>query len=101
MLVYFSVCETIEQQLPFFPSNSQPSTPSTLTPIEGVAITGNMQHGNNMPKGPMMYASDAIGGLPSSANQMVMALKFLIPFPWIPFIFIFLMDDTEAFVDAG
>ncbi|XP_013629168.1 PREDICTED: transcriptional corepressor LEUNIG_HOMOLOG-like [Brassica oleracea var. oleracea] len=45
-------------------SNSQPSTHSTHTPVEGVAMTGNM------PKGPMMYGSDAIGGLASSANQL-------------------------------
>ncbi|KAJ4907248.1 LEUNIG-like protein [Raphanus sativus] len=65
------------------PSNSQPSTPSThTTPVEGVAITGNMQHVNNMPKGPMMYGSDAIGGLASSANQL-------------------LQDDMEAFGDVG
>ena len=29
----------------------------------------------NMPKGPMMYGSDAIGGLASSANQLVCFLK--------------------------
>ncbi|XP_023639635.1 transcriptional corepressor LEUNIG_HOMOLOG isoform X2 [Capsella rubella] len=52
------------------PSNSQPSTPSTHTPVEGVAITGNMHHVNSMPKGPMMYGSDGIGGLASSANQL-------------------------------
>uniref|UniRef100_M4E296 LisH domain-containing protein n=1 Tax=Brassica campestris TaxID=3711 RepID=M4E296_BRACM len=62
------------------PSNSQPSTPSTHTPVEGVAMTGNMQHVNNMPKGPMMYGSDAIGGLASSANQL---------------------DDMEPFGDVG
>ncbi|KAF2581224.1 hypothetical protein F2Q68_00001302 [Brassica cretica] len=56
------------------PSNSQPSTPSTHTPVEGVAMTGNM------PKGPMMYGSDAIGGLASSANQL---------------------DDMEPFGDVG
>nr|VDC79868.1 unnamed protein product [Brassica rapa] len=64
------------------PSNSQPSTPSTHTPVEGVAMTGNMQHVNNMPKGPMMYGSDAIGGLASSANQL-------------------LQDDMEPFGDVG
>ncbi|CAG7907741.1 unnamed protein product [Brassica rapa] len=53
------------------PSNSQPSTPSTDTPVDGVAIAGNMQHVNNMPKGPMMYGSDGISGLASSANQLV------------------------------
>uniref|UniRef100_A0A1J3HI85 Transcriptional corepressor LEUNIG n=1 Tax=Noccaea caerulescens TaxID=107243 RepID=A0A1J3HI85_NOCCA len=62
------------------PSNSQPSTPSTHTPVDGVAIAGNMQHVNSMPKGPMMYGSDGIGGLASSANQL---------------------DDMEAFGDVG
>ncbi|KAL0667037.1 hypothetical protein Bca4012_029741 [Brassica carinata] len=62
------------------PSNSQPSTPSTHTPIDGSGITGNMQHMNNMPKGPMMYGSDGIGGLASSANQL---------------------DDMEPFGDVG
>ncbi|CAH2059758.1 unnamed protein product [Thlaspi arvense] len=62
------------------PSNSQPSTPSTHTPVDGVAITGNMQHVNSMPKGPMMYGSDGIGGLASSANQL---------------------DDMEPFGDVG
>ena len=56
------------------PSNSQPSTPSTDTPVDGVAIAGNMQHVNNMPKGPMMYGSDGISGLASSANQLVCLL---------------------------
>ncbi|KAJ0240190.1 Transcriptional corepressor LEUNIG_(Protein MUCILAGE-MODIFIED 1) [Hirschfeldia incana] len=65
------------------PSNSQPSTPSTThTPIDGSGITGNMQHMNNMPKGPMMYGSDGIGGLASSANQL-------------------LQDDMEPFGDVG
>nr|VDD06921.1 unnamed protein product [Brassica oleracea] len=64
------------------PSNSQPSTPSTHTPIDGSGITGNMQHMNNMPKGPMMYGSDGIGGLASSANQL-------------------LQDDMEPFGDVG
>ncbi|KAL1217005.1 Transcriptional corepressor [Cardamine amara subsp. amara] len=64
------------------PSNSQPSTPSTHTPVDGVAIPGNMQHVNSMPKGPMMYGSDGIGGLASSANQL-------------------LQDDIEQFGDVG
>ncbi|KAG2332777.1 hypothetical protein Bca52824_003957 [Brassica carinata] len=51
------------------PFNSQPSTPLTHTPIEGVAITGNM------PKGPVMYVSDAIGDLASSANQLAQKAK--------------------------
>ncbi|KAF2568867.1 hypothetical protein F2Q68_00027856 [Brassica cretica] len=62
------------------PSNSQPSTPSTHTPVDGVAIAGNMQHVNNMSKGPMMYGSDGISGLASSANQL---------------------DDMEPFGDVG
>ncbi|KAF8108778.1 hypothetical protein N665_0104s0093 [Sinapis alba] len=64
------------------PSNSQPSTPSTHTPVDGVAIAGNMQHVNNMPKGPMMYGSDGMSGLASSANQL-------------------LQDDMEPFGDVG
>ncbi|WZZ55050.1 hypothetical protein YC2023_055157 [Brassica napus] len=64
------------------PSNSQPSTPSRHTPVDGVAIAGNMQHVNNMPKGPMMYGSDGISGLASSANQL-------------------LQDDMEPFGDVG
>ncbi|XP_010509984.1 PREDICTED: transcriptional corepressor LEUNIG_HOMOLOG-like isoform X2 [Camelina sativa] len=64
------------------PSNSQPSTPSTHTPVDGVAITGNMHHVNSMPKGPMIYGSDGIGGLASSANQL-------------------LQDDMEQFGDVG
>nr|VDD14540.1 unnamed protein product [Brassica oleracea] len=47
------------------------STPSTHTPVDGVSIAGNMQHVNNMSKGPMMYGSDGISGLASSANQLV------------------------------
>ncbi|CAN8247716.1 unnamed protein product [Cochlearia groenlandica] len=62
------------------PSNSQPSTPSTHTPVDGVAITGNMQHVNSMTKVPMMYGSDGIGGLTSSRNQL---------------------DDMEQFGDVG
>ncbi|KAJ4722964.1 transcriptional corepressor [Melia azedarach] len=49
--------------------NSQPSTPSTHTPGDGVAISGNMQH-VNMPKGLMMYGSDGTGGHASSTNQL-------------------------------
>ena len=30
---------------------------------------------SNMPKGPMMYGSDAMGGLAASANQLVCFLK--------------------------
>ncbi|XP_031267080.1 transcriptional corepressor LEUNIG_HOMOLOG isoform X1 [Pistacia vera] len=50
--------------------NSQPSTPSTHTPGDGVAISGNLQHVSNMPKGLMMYGSDGAGGHASSTNQL-------------------------------
>ncbi|XP_021896936.1 transcriptional corepressor LEUNIG_HOMOLOG-like, partial [Carica papaya] len=49
--------------------NSQPSTPSTHTPADGVAISGNLQHVNNMSKGLMIYGSDGTG-LASSTNQL-------------------------------
>ncbi|XP_020275817.1 transcriptional corepressor LEUNIG_HOMOLOG isoform X2 [Asparagus officinalis] len=52
------------------PSNSPPSTPSTHNTGDGVAIAGNMQHVNSMPKGLMMYGTDGPGGLASSSNQM-------------------------------
>ncbi|TXG72565.1 hypothetical protein EZV62_001144 [Acer yangbiense] len=50
--------------------NSQPSTPSTHTPGDGVAMSGNLQHVSNMPKGLMMYGSDGAGGHASSTNQL-------------------------------
>lgn len=50
--------------------NSQPSTPSTQTPGDGVAMSGNLQHVSNMPKGLMMYGSDGTGGHASSTNQL-------------------------------
>lgn len=52
------------------PSNSPPSTPSTHTTGDGVAMTGTMQHVNSMPKSLMMYGTDGPGGLASSSNQM-------------------------------
>ncbi|KAL5784376.1 hypothetical protein ACOSQ2_006768 [Xanthoceras sorbifolium] len=60
--------------------NSQPSTPSTHTPGDGVAMSGNLQHVSNMPKGLMMYGSDGTGGHASSTNQL---------------------DDMEHFGDIG
>nr|WDA53386.1 transcriptional corepressor leunig-like protein [Erycina pusilla] len=62
------------------PSNSQPSTPSTHTTGEGVTMTGNIQHVNNMTKGIMMYSTDTTAGLAASSNQM---------------------DDLEHFADVG
>ncbi|KAK8946680.1 Transcriptional corepressor LEUNIG [Platanthera zijinensis] len=62
------------------PSNSQPSTPSTHTTGEGVAMAGNMQHVNNLPKGLMMYGPDTTAGLAASSNQM---------------------DDLEHFAEVG
>ncbi|KAJ6798579.1 transcriptional corepressor LEUNIG-like protein isoform X4 [Iris pallida] len=62
------------------PSNSPPSTPSTHTTGDGVAIAGNMQHANSMPKSLMMYGPDGTGGLAASSNQM---------------------DDLEHFGDVG
>ncbi|XP_022733295.1 transcriptional corepressor LEUNIG_HOMOLOG-like isoform X1 [Durio zibethinus] len=50
--------------------NSQPSTPSTHTPGDGVAMVGNVQHGNSMSKNLMTYGSDGTGGIASSTNQL-------------------------------
>ncbi|XP_077229855.1 transcriptional corepressor LEUNIG_HOMOLOG-like isoform X2 [Tasmannia lanceolata] len=50
--------------------NSPPSTPSTHTPGDGVAMAGSLQHGNSMPKSLMMYGPDGTGGLASSSNQL-------------------------------
>ncbi|XVE84765.1 hypothetical protein DITRI_Ditri17bG0039000 [Diplodiscus trichospermus] len=50
--------------------NSQPSTPSTHTPGDGVAMVGNMQLGGSMSKNLMMYGSDGTGGIASSTNQL-------------------------------
>ncbi|CAN7137495.1 unnamed protein product [Brassica rapa subsp. narinosa] len=60
------------------------SKPIQLTAVDSVNgyPSGNMQHVNNMPKGPMMYGSDGISGLASSANQL-------------------LQDDMEPFGDVG
>ncbi|KAI3932810.1 hypothetical protein MKX01_031792 [Papaver californicum] len=52
------------------PSNSQPSTPSTHTPGDGVPMAANLQHVNSMPKSLMMYGPDGTGGLASSSNQL-------------------------------
>lgn len=51
--------------------NSQPSTPSTHTPGDAVAMSGSMQHVSNVPKGLMIYGSDGTGGHASSTNQLV------------------------------
>eukprot|EP00268_Persea_americana_P059731 TRINITY_DN736_c0_g1_i5.p1 TRINITY_DN736_c0_g1~~TRINITY_DN736_c0_g1_i5.p1 ORF type:complete len:757 (-),score=175.65 TRINITY_DN736_c0_g1_i5:655-2589(-) len=49
--------------------NSQPSTPSTHTPGDGVSVPGNLQH-VNIPKSMIMYGADGTGGLASSSNQL-------------------------------
>ncbi|XP_028759828.1 transcriptional corepressor LEUNIG_HOMOLOG isoform X1 [Neltuma alba] len=63
------------------PSNSQPSTPSTHTPCDGVAMAGNLQNVGGVSKGLMMYGADGTG-LASSTNQL-------------------LQDDMERFGDVG
>lgn len=50
--------------------NSQPSTPSTHTPGDAVAMPSNLQNVNSMPKSLMMYSADGTGGLASSTNQL-------------------------------
>ncbi|CAN1146921.1 Transcriptional corepressor LEUNIG_HOMOLOG [Linum perenne] len=50
--------------------NSQPSTPSTHTPGDGVAAAANMQNVSSMSKGIMMYGADGAGALASSTNQL-------------------------------
>ncbi|XP_057443993.1 transcriptional corepressor LEUNIG_HOMOLOG isoform X4 [Lotus japonicus] len=62
------------------PSNSQPSTPSTHTPGDGVAMAGNLQNVTGVSKGLMMYGTEGTGGLTSSTNQL---------------------DDMEHFGDVG
>ncbi|XP_068493959.1 transcriptional corepressor LEUNIG_HOMOLOG isoform X1 [Phaseolus vulgaris] len=64
------------------PSNSQPSTPSTHTPGDGVAMAGSLQNVAGVSKGLMMYGTDGAGGLASSTNQL-------------------LQDDMEHFGDVG
>ncbi|CAJ1967746.1 unnamed protein product [Sphenostylis stenocarpa] len=64
------------------PSNSQPSTPSTHTPGDGVAMAVNLQNVAGVSKGLMMYGTDGTGGLASSTNQL-------------------LQDDMEHFGDVG
>ncbi|XP_004296628.1 PREDICTED: transcriptional corepressor LEUNIG [Fragaria vesca subsp. vesca] len=51
-------------------SNSQPSTPSTHTPGDGIALAGNLPNASNVPKSLMMYGTDETGGLVSSTNQL-------------------------------
>ncbi|KAG8658437.1 transcriptional corepressor LEUNIG_HOMOLOG isoform X1 [Manihot esculenta] len=50
--------------------NSQPSTPSTHTPGDGISTAGNLQHVSSMSKGMMMYGADGTGALASSTNQL-------------------------------
>ncbi|KAK4585754.1 hypothetical protein RGQ29_023105 [Quercus rubra] len=50
--------------------NSQPSTPSTHTPGDGVAMAGNLQNVGSVSKGLMMYGADGAGALASSTNQL-------------------------------
>ncbi|GAV59020.1 WD40 domain-containing protein/LisH domain-containing protein [Cephalotus follicularis] len=50
--------------------NSQPSTPSTHTPGDGVAMAGSLQHVGGVSKSMMMYGADGTGGLASSTNQL-------------------------------
>ncbi|KAJ1404228.1 WD40 repeat [Sesbania bispinosa] len=52
------------------PSNSQPSTPSTHTPGDGVAMAGNLQNVAGVSKGLMMYGTEGAVGLASSTNQL-------------------------------
>ncbi|CAI8602015.1 unnamed protein product [Vicia faba] len=62
------------------PSNSQPSTPSTHTPGDGVTMAGNLQNVAGVSKGLMMFGTEGAGGLASSTNQL---------------------DDLEPFGDVG
>ncbi|KAI5396965.1 transcriptional corepressor LEUNIG_HOMOLOG isoform X1 [Lathyrus oleraceus] len=62
------------------PSNSQPSTPSTHTPGDGVAMAGNLQNVTGVSKALMMFGTEGAGGLASSTNQL---------------------DDLEPFGDVG
>ncbi|KAK1265928.1 Transcriptional corepressor LEUNIG [Acorus gramineus] len=62
------------------PSNSPPSTPSTHTPGDGVAMGGSIQQVNSMAKSLMMYGTDGASGLASSSNHL---------------------DDMEPFGDVG
>ncbi|KAJ7957724.1 Transcriptional corepressor LEUNIG [Quillaja saponaria] len=50
--------------------NSQPSTPSTHTPGDGVTIANNLQNVSGVSKNFMMYGADGAGGLASSTNQL-------------------------------
>lgn len=51
-------------------SNSQPSTPSTHTPGDGITMAGNLPNASSVPKSLMMYGTDGTGGLASSTNQL-------------------------------
>ncbi|XP_073112085.1 LOW QUALITY PROTEIN: transcriptional corepressor LEUNIG_HOMOLOG [Elaeis guineensis] len=51
--------------------NSPPSTPSTHTPGDGVAVAFSLQRVTNMSKSLVTYDTDGTGGLASSSNQMV------------------------------
>ncbi|KAI3408438.1 uncharacterized protein J3R85_020275 [Psidium guajava] len=50
--------------------NSQPSTPSTHTPGDVVSMASNVQQAGTMSKGLMVYNSNGLPGLTSSANQL-------------------------------
>ncbi|XP_042517297.1 transcriptional corepressor LEUNIG_HOMOLOG-like isoform X2 [Macadamia integrifolia] len=50
--------------------NSPPSTPSTHTPGDPVAMAGGLPHVNSMPKSLLMYGTDGTGALASSSNQL-------------------------------
>ncbi|XP_043705212.1 transcriptional corepressor LEUNIG_HOMOLOG-like isoform X4 [Telopea speciosissima] len=50
--------------------NSPPSTPSTHTPGDAVAMAGGLPHVSSMPKSLLMYGPDGTGGLASSSNQL-------------------------------
>lgn len=61
------------------PSTSPPSTPSSNTPGDRVAMSGNLPHSGTMVKNSVMF-TDASAGLASSSNHM---------------------DDMEHFGDIG
>ncbi|OWM86493.1 hypothetical protein CDL15_Pgr026385 [Punica granatum] len=50
--------------------NSQPSTPSTHTPGDGISMASNAQQATSMSKGLMIYGANGLGGLTSSTNQL-------------------------------
>ncbi|KAL5542570.1 hypothetical protein UlMin_010280 [Ulmus minor] len=51
--------------------NSQPSTPSTHTPGDSIAMANNLQNVSGMTKSMMMFSADGAGGLASSTNQLL------------------------------